>query len=64
MKAWGTHPFRTKPKSKTMPTSVKVFGIGKNPKDAEVTTVPALVMINPAVNVMGSTQVELIGFSN
>ncbi|RYZ79869.1 MAG: hypothetical protein EOP06_26405, partial [Proteobacteria bacterium] len=60
LRAWGNHPFGRDPKFRTMSTSVKVFGIGKNPRDAEVTTVPALIMINPAVNVMGGTEFELL----
>jgi hypothetical protein len=60
LKAWGTHPFGHKPKYKTMATSVKVFGIGKNPKDAEVTAKPELILVNPAVNVMGGTVFELL----
>lgn len=60
LKAWGQHPFGAKPKYKTLATSVKVFGIGKNPKDTDVTSEPALVMINPAVNVMGGTIYELL----
>ena len=59
LKAWGTHPFGEKPDYKTLSTSVKVFGIGQNPKDSQVTDKPALVLINPAVNVMGGTVYEL-----
>lgn len=60
LKAWGKHPFSAKPEFKTLPTSVKVFGIGKNPKDTEITVNPALIMVNPAVNVMGGTIYELL----
>jgi hypothetical protein len=60
LKSWGTHPFGNDPKYKTMSTSVKVFGIGKDTVDADVTAAPALVMINPGVNVMGGTTVSLL----
>ena len=60
LKAWKNHPFGANPNFKTMATSVKVFGIGKNPKDTEITEKPALVMVNPAVNVMGGTTFELL----
>jgi hypothetical protein len=60
LKAWGKHPFGNKPQFKTMATSVKVFGIGHNPQDLEVTKEPALIMVNPAVNVMGGTVYELL----
>ena len=53
LKAWGTHPFGGNPQFKTLQTSVKVFGIGKNTSDAEATDGPSLVLINPGVNVMG-----------
>jgi hypothetical protein len=60
LKAWKTHIFGEKPKYKTMATSVKVFGLGSTPKDSEVTAKPRLVMVNPAVNVMGGTVYELL----
>jgi hypothetical protein len=60
LKAWGTHPFGTNPSYKTLATSVKVFGIGENPKDSEVTNSPSLVLVNPGVNVMGGTTIELL----
>ncbi|HVJ64926.1 MAG TPA: hypothetical protein VM901_06695 [Bdellovibrionota bacterium] len=58
--AWGKHPFGANPKFKTLSTSVKVFGIGSNPGDHETTDAPALVLLNPAVNVMGGTTYELM----
>jgi hypothetical protein len=58
--SWGTHPFGKNPDFRVMATSVKVFGIGKNPKDADVTSKPELVLVNPAVNVMGGTIYELL----
>ena len=60
LKAWGKHPFGSKPHYKTMQTSVKVFGIGKSTSDSEVTSSPALILVNPGVNVMGGTTIELL----
>lgn len=60
LKAWGKHPFGANPAYKTLATSVKVFGIGEDPKDTEATPSPSLVMVNPGVNVMGGTTVELL----
>lgn len=60
LKAWGTHPFGKNPTYKTMQTSVKVFGIGQSTSDTETTSAPALVLINPGVNVMGGSTVELL----
>ncbi len=60
LEAWGTHPFGDKPKFKTISTSVRVFGIGGSPKDAQVTKEPVLVLLSPAVNVMGGTTFELL----
>jgi hypothetical protein len=60
LEAWGTHPFGANPKYKTMATSVKVFGIGNNPKDTAKTNEPVLTLINPGVNVMGGTTYELL----
>lgn len=60
LSSWGTHPFGKNPKFRTMSTSVKVFGIGGNPRDDAVTSAPALILVNPAVNVMGGTTIELL----
>ena len=60
LKAWGKHPFGSKPHYKTLQTSVKVFGIGKGTSDSEVTGSPALILVNPGVNVMGGTTIELL----
>ncbi|NOT85967.1 MAG: hypothetical protein HOP02_14560 [Methylococcaceae bacterium] len=60
LKAWGNHPFGNNPRYKTLATNVKVFGIGEDPKDAEVTSSPSLIMVNPGVNVMGGATVELL----
>ena len=60
LSAWGTHPFGKNPAFRTMAASVKVFGIGQNPADTERTEAPALILVNPGVNVMGGTTVELL----
>lgn len=60
LNSWGKHPFGDKPDYKTMDTSVKVFGLGKNPVDSDKTDKPALILLNPAVNVMGKTIYELL----
>lgn len=60
LKAWGTHPFGTNPAYRTLATSVKVFGIGSDTADREVTSQPALVLVNPGVNVMGGSVIELL----
>jgi len=60
LKAWGKHPFGSKPNYKTLSTSVKVFGIGQNTADVEPTSAPALVLVNPGVNVMGGSTIELL----
>jgi hypothetical protein len=58
--AWGEHPFGQSPRYRTLATSVKVFGIGRSPADAERTDAPSLVLVNPGVNVMGGTTLELL----
>ncbi len=60
LKAWGKHPFGNNPEYKTLATSVKVFGIGQNSTDSELTNSPSLVLVNPGVNVMGGTTIELL----
>jgi len=60
LKAWGKHPFGKNPTFKTLTTSVKVFGIGKNTSDTEVTSSPTLILVNPGVNVMGGSVIELL----
>jgi len=58
--AWGSHPFGRNPGYRTLATSVKVFGIGRSPADTERTNGPSLVLVNPGVNVMGGTTIELL----
>ncbi|MEZ5653889.1 MAG: hypothetical protein R3E87_25425 [Burkholderiaceae bacterium] len=57
--AFGEHPFGANPKYKTLAMSVKVFGIGQDTIDDEITTSPALVLIRPGVNVMGGSRIDL-----
>lgn len=60
LNAWGSHPFGTNPAYKTLSTSVKVFGIGPETADTEVTQAPALILVNPGVNVGGSSVVQVL----
>jgi peptidoglycan hydrolase-like protein with peptidoglycan-binding domain len=60
LKAWGNHPFGKSPKYTTLATSVMVFGIGQRPADTTRTDSPSLVLVNPGVNVMGGTTLELL----
>lgn len=60
LKAWGKHPFGKNPQYKTLSTSVKVFGIGRDTIDAEPTSKPALVLVNPSVNVAGGTTIQAL----
>ena len=58
--AWGDHPFGKTPQFKTLATSVKVFGIGRETGDTAPTSSPSLVLINPSFNVMGGSTIELL----
>jgi hypothetical protein len=60
LKAWGKHPFGKNPQYKTLSTAVKVFGIGHDTADTEPTQDPALVLINPGVNVAGGSVVQVL----
>lgn len=60
LNAWGKHPFGKNPPYKTLSTSVKVFGIGPDTADTEVTQTPALVLVNPGVNVAGGSVVQVL----
>ena len=59
LKAFGEHPFGDNPKYKSLAVSVKVFGIGKDTVDDEITSEPSLVFIKPGVNVMGGNLIDL-----
>jgi hypothetical protein len=58
--AWGKHPFPKNPSYKTLQVSVKVFGIGQPTIDADKTSAPALVLVQPGVNVMGGSSIDLL----
>jgi hypothetical protein len=58
--AWGKHPFSKNPTYKTLQVSVKVFGIGQPTIDADKTSAPALVLVQPGVNVMGGSSIDLL----
>ena len=60
LKIWGNHPFGNKPQFKTLATSVKVFGIGTKTDDTQPTSSPSLVLVNPIINAMGGSTVELL----
>jgi len=60
LNAWEKHPFGKNPSYKTLSTSVKVFGIGSDTADTEVTQTPALVLVNPGVNVAGGSVVQVL----
>lgn len=60
LRAWGKHPFGRSPRYTTLATSVRVFGIGQRPADTVRTDSPSLVLVNPGVNVMGGTTLELL----
>lgn len=60
LKAWGDHPFGKNPQFRTLGTSVSVFGIGNSAADTESTSSPSLVLINPILNAMGKSTIELL----
>jgi len=60
LKAWGDHPFGDAPQFKTLDSSVTVFGIGGKTADTAYTSSPALVLINPSLNMMGGSTIELM----
>jgi len=60
LKLWGDHPFGKNPRYKTLGTSVKVLGIGRPSADTEPTSTPSLVLVNPIVNVVGGSTIELL----
>jgi hypothetical protein len=60
--AWGGKaPFKKGTQAnKVVATGVKVFGIGNtNSGDAEVTDKPSLILLRPAVNVLGKSTIHL-----
>ena len=58
---WGSaSPFKKgTPANKTIATGVKVFGIGSEAPTDEATAKPSLVLVRPAVNVMGKSTISL-----
>ncbi len=60
LKAWGEHPFGSKPKYRVLSSSVKVFGIGQSTDDTAVTKGPDLVLIDTGVNVLGGSTLQLL----
>src|SRR5947207_464859 len=59
--AWGSKtPFKKgHPADKVFSTGVKVFGVGKAAADEEVTDRASLILVRPAVNVMGKSTIRL-----
>ena len=62
LKTWGDHPFggSDSPRFKVLGSSVKVFGIGGDVTDEEKTPEPQLVLVKPAVNVLGKARFRLM----
>lgn len=60
MRAWGQHPFTDTPPLRTVSGSVRVMGRGPSISDREVTDFPVLVVVQPGVNVMGGSELELL----
>ena len=59
--SWGEHPFGPdRPRFKVLSASVKVMGIGGDVVDDDATAEPQLVLIRPAVNVLGKSTFELM----
>jgi hypothetical protein len=59
--SWGAKsPFRKgTPANKQFSTGVKVFGVGHAAVDDQVTDKPSLILVHPAVNVMGKSTIRL-----
>ena len=59
--SWGSAaPFKKgTPATKVIATGVKVFGIGSDNATDEPTAKPSLVLVRPAVNVMGKSTMRL-----
>ncbi len=60
MKAWGDHPFTDTPPLRVIAGSVRVFGSGPSIVDREATDFPVLVVVEPGVNVLGGSELELL----
>lgn len=62
IQAWKNSPFKKGHEAdKTIAPGVKVFGIGKSGvDDLESTSTPKLILVKPAVNVLGKTKLRLM----
>jgi len=61
LKTWGEHPFPPEhPRFRVLSSSVKVFGIGGDVTDEHTTLEPQLVLVKPAVNVLGKASFRLM----
>lgn len=61
MRAWGrAHPFTDTPPLRTVSGAVRVLGRGSSVSDREVTDYPVLVVVQPGVNVLGESEMELM----
>lgn len=61
MRAWGSqHPFTDTPPLRTVSGAVRVLGRGSSVADREVTDFPVLVVVEPGVNVLGESEMELL----
>lgn len=61
LRNFGKHPFNAeKPSFDVLATRVKVFGIGGNTTDTNVTKEPNLVLIKPNVTVLSKTELHLL----
>lgn len=61
MRSWGSqHPFTDTPPLRTVSGAVRVLGRGSSVVDREVTDYPVLVVVQPGVNVLGESEMELL----
>jgi hypothetical protein len=62
LKTWGEHPFQgaERQRFRVLSSSVKVFGIGGDVADEHTTLEPQLVLVKPAVNVLGKARFRLM----
>lgn len=61
LRAWGNaHPFTDTPPLRTVSGAVRVLGRGSSVADREVTDFPVLVVVQPGVNVLGESEMELL----
>lgn len=60
LRAWGKHPFGSVPPYRTLGTSLNIFGVGPDLKDAYPSETADLVLVRPSINIMGGTTVELL----